>query len=274
MSLRTELDGILKANYETRLACVAAELPHMRLGDRLYWCCAGFAEIILACVRIGEEGGPAVSETALRLSSVVWPAGDDDRGLTHRLASVGRELKAGGYDHMPDTATWALFRMLSRLALDALMRTRPPPGVSRAQKKLATLVAFLERPPAYFGLEDFHGNALLRLYDFAAEFNTVAREFEEIENPPREEAPPMAPAAEAPRRTCPSERTRRWVWEKWRSCQRHPETLSAAVEGRKVYVKDAWEATTEAERVKYNVHTLADFTRIKQSVQRTLNRKG
>lgn len=254
MSLRTELDGILKANYETRLACVAAELPHMRLGDRLYWCCAGFAEIILACVRIGEEGGPAVSETALRLSSVVWPAGDDD--------------------HMPDTATWALFRMLSRLALDALMRTRPTPGVSRAQKKLATLVAFLERPPAYFGLEDFHGNALLRLYDFAAEFNTVAREFEEIENPPREEAPPMAPAAEAPRRTCPSERTRRWVWEKWRSCQRHPETLSAAVEGRKVYVKDAWEATTEAERVKYNVHTLADFTRIKQSVQRTLNRKG
>lgn len=64
------------------------------------------------------------------------------------------------------------------------------------------------------------------------------------------------------------------MWEKWRSCQRHPEILSAAVEGRKVYVKDAWEATTEAERAKYNVHTLADFTRIKQSVQRTLNRKG
>ena len=45
-----------------------------------------------------------------------------------------------------------------------------------------------------------------------------------------------------------------------------------AVEGRKVYVRDAWESTTEAERARYNVHTFADFARIKQSVQRTLNR--
>ena len=47
---------------------------------------------------------------------------------------------------------------------------------------------------------------------------------------------------------------------------------TSAVEGRKVYVRDAWESTTEAERARYNVHTFADFARIKQSVQRTLNR--
>jgi len=175
---------------------------------------------------------------------------------------------------MPECATWTLFRLLSRLALDALARTRPTPGVSRAQKKLATLTAFLGRPPAHLDLNGFHGDALLRLYDFAAELNVVAREYEAVENPPRDESLPAdAPAARAavPR---PSERTRRWVWSTWRRCQQHPESLSAAVEGRKVYVKDAWEATTEAGRAKYNVHTLADFTRIKQSVQRTLNRRG